>query len=181
LQTTPTINAATDGTVTIGPTGSTVTHTINGFIPANKIKKSIVRYTSASGQSIPNNTATVVDFATLVFDTKSEVTTGASWRFTAQETGYYHVDARIMFTNVSTWASTEDAVFIIQKNGAFYSELHREIDHTSVIQYVNLGGSDLVQLNAGQYIDIVITQQSGAALALIADGRYNFVSIEQVN
>src|SRR3989304_3585101 len=45
------------------------------------------RYTTAAGQSIPNNSNTVIDFGTKDFDYTGSVTTGASWKFTAPISG----------------------------------------------------------------------------------------------
>ncbi|MCC7443187.1 MAG: hypothetical protein IT285_16260, partial [Bdellovibrionales bacterium] len=51
------------------------------------------RYTSTSGQSIPNSTVTVINFDTKEYDSHNKVATGAAWKFTADVAGVYSVKA----------------------------------------------------------------------------------------
>jgi hypothetical protein len=151
-------------------------------ISPNNLVKSLVRYKTAAGQSISDSVTTIIDFGTKDFDTKNEVTTGASWKFTAAQTGYYRVNSAILFSSTTAWAESEYAEFNIYKNGVHYSMLGRPNgrDFSASTQHMEAGGSDIVYLLAGEYIDIRVYQNSGGTLALLNNSTYNHVSIEQI-
>jgi hypothetical protein len=138
------------------------------------------RYTTAAGQSISSSTGvTIVDFDTLVDDTNAAVTTGAAWHFTAPIAGRYLVVACVDFVTTTTWALTERAILDVFVNGSVYSQLRRmsNLDSSGTTAIVGLMGSDTVVLAAGDTLDIRVSQNSGAALALSASGLANRVSI----
>ena len=138
------------------------------------------RYCTDAGQSIPNNTSTIVNFEDATFDFIGWVTTGANWKFTAWAGGYYHVSAMIEFAATTAWAVGERAWIGLYKNGALYSVLDAQENNGSASHRVILQGDDAIQLADGDYIDIRVTQASGAARALMADGTRNHVSIMRI-
>lgn len=147
--------------------------------PAN-ITKSIARYTTNAAQSIDNaGSGEVIDFEDKVFDTKNNVTTGASWKFTASEAGYYRVSATVLLNNGGGWAATEAASISIRRSGTIYSraDAYQTATHST---YVTCHVDDVVYLENGQYVDILIYQNSGGAITLFNSNDYNYVSIEQV-
>lgn len=136
------------------------------------------RYETAAGQSIPTASSTIVDFGTKTFDTTGSVTTGASWKFTAPGPGIYSVSAMIMFTNTGTWADSENLVLQLFKGGTVVSNIAYKMSFgTASVVFIDAQGTDLISLLAGEYIDIRVTQNSGAALTLHNDAKYNYVSI----
>lgn len=141
----------------------------------------VARYSTAAGQSIANNTTTVVNFGTLVSDTHSRVTIGAAWKFTASGGGYYRISAAVLFAATATWALGEAASLNLYGNGNPISVLDRKDNFDGGgTQLVQLGGSDVIALTAGDYVDVRVVQGSGAALALHADGGANYVSVVRV-
>lgn len=140
------------------------------------------RYTTNAGQSISNATITIVDFEDKTFDTHGAVTTGASWKFTASSTGYFKIHAAVLLSSTTTWGDTESGDLYLYKNGVLYSIMDRKDNYTSGSSvFMQLGGSDIAYLNAGDYVDIRLYQNSGAALALYTDSNYNFVTIERIS
>jgi hypothetical protein len=137
------------------------------------------RYTTDAGQSIPNNTTTIVNFEDVSDDTNTAVTVGAAWHFTAPVAGRYLVAASITYVTTTTWAATERALFDLYKNGAQWSSLDRSTgrDSSAATQIVQLAGADTVVLAAGDTVDIRTNQNSGGALALVAFAVDNRVSI----
>jgi hypothetical protein len=138
------------------------------------------RYTTAAGQSISSSTGvTIVDFDTLVDDTNTAVITGGSWHFTAPIAGRYLVIACVDFVTTTTWALNERAILDVFVNGSVYSQLRRmsNLDSSGTTAIVGLMGSDTVVLAAGDTLDIRVSQNSGAALALSASALANRVSI----
>jgi hypothetical protein len=151
-------------------------------ISPNNLVKSLVRYNTAAAQSISNASFTIIDFGTKVFDIKSEVTTGGSWKFTAAQTGYYRVNSFIMFAATTTWAEAELIQLHLYKNGSLYSIIGRSNgrDFSAGTESGSANGEDIIYLTAGEYIDVRVYQNSGGSLALHNDGAYNHVSIEQI-
>jgi hypothetical protein len=142
----------------------------------------VARCETSAAQSITNNAAVaIVNFGTVINDTHSAVTTGASWKFTAPVTGYYRVDAKILFATFTGWAALERVLFQLFKNDVLYSTLDRNdgIVTTSAIQR-GARGSDIIYLTAGQYIDVRLAQNCGSNLALTAVTTDNYISIVRV-
>lgn len=138
------------------------------------------RYTTAAGQSIPNATSTIVDFGTKDIDTHGAVTTGASWKFTAQTAGIYQVSAKVELQTGGGWGSTEEVSLAIRKNGTTYTYLGREMQHAAHTTRAGTNGSTIISLNAGDYISIAINQDSGAAVSMEANSFANHVSIIRI-
>ncbi len=44
-----------------------------------------------------------------------------------------------------------------------------------------LGGTTMVELNEGDYIDIQIFHNAGAAINLVADDKLNFLDVREIN
>lgn len=109
----------------------------------------VARYTASSSAAIPDS-ATVFDFSTKSIDTHGAVTTGASWKFTAPVYGYYKVTSIIPISGGSVASRFDTA---LRKNGSTYKTSF--ITQPGTSSTVLTGGiSELVELNAGDYIDI---------------------------
>ncbi len=139
------------------------------------------RYETNAAQSIPNNSATIIDFGTKTIDTHSAVTTGASWKYTAQVAGKYRVSCKILFTSGGGWVAGELVDLMLYKNGTKYSDLGNTISQTTHSTFVAVGGSDVIDLNVGDYIDVRVSQNSGASLALNANVQNNNVAIDRIS
>jgi hypothetical protein len=142
----------------------------------------VARYYSTAGQSIPDNTETIIDFATKSYDTHAAVTTGASWKFTAPISGYYRVNLNVDFVSSTAWTIGESAYFTLKKNGTTFSyPATTRLHVTGANAGVSLNGSDIIQLNAGDYISLYVAQNTGGSLALDTTGGSNFVSVERIS
>ena len=140
-------------------------------------------YRSNTGQSVPNGVFTVVDYNVLEVDTHSAVTTGSSWKFTAPVSGYYHVDAEILFAATNTWADGEAGNLSIIVNGNTNTEkaFDRKDNYGSSASIMMfLGGSTALYLRAGDYIDVRVIQYSGGALNLYNYGTHNRIAIIKI-
>lgn len=152
-------------------------------VTPSQAARSIARYTRGTAQSIPNTTATIVNYSTQTFDLNSEVTTGASWKFTAKNAGYYQVSAALMFDSSSSWAvGSKSGQLDLWKNGTQYS-IGDRVDFlpagTGV--YAKFLLNDSIYLNAGDYIDIRVTQLTGGSLNTFADSTHNYVNIQRID
>lgn len=137
-------------------------------------------YKTSAGQTIPHATDTIVNFGTKVFDDTNSVTTGASWKFTAPISGKYLVSTTV--SSNSSWQHGDYLDLIIYKNTAIYCFLDIDRFQATITDYFSWGGSRVVQLLQGEYIDIRV--QTGRAAAnsinLHADANINYVSITRV-
>lgn len=139
---------------------------------ATDTRVTAARYTSTSGQSIPNATVTIVDFEIKDYDTHGLVTTGGSWKFTATQPGYYRVTARVGWSTIST---TNTYITSLYKNGSFYSGVAAQGDNSTVLH------ADTISLLPGDFIDIRTSQDTGGSVALEAGAGNNSMAIERVS
>lgn len=144
-----------------------------------------VKYKTAAGQSIPNATFTIVDFGTVdpsatVGDKFSNVTTGASWKFTSPKGAWYKVDAAVLLAANGSWSATEQAVMEFWKSGSVYSRVKVHTAESATSMETHLSGSDMVYLEKDAYLDVRVYQESGASNALSANANRNFIAIQEV-
>jgi hypothetical protein len=115
----------------------------------------------------------VVNFEDVATDPGSDITTGASWVYTAPTTGVYYV---------STRAATERGLLQLFLNGSVYRLLDFKagwITAGAGIQ-VSLAGSTLISLTATNTIDVRVAQNSGTDIALDASAANNYIDIYRV-
>lgn len=143
--------------------------------------KILARYTTGAGQSMANGSSTLIDFGTKSIDTTGSVTTGASWKFTAPSPGSFEVNSLTVLASGGGWAAGEEAYLDVYKNGSFIRRLDYYTSDSTHTSRVTLRGIDTIDLIAGDYIDIRLYQGSGAAIALLNSGDYNYVTIKRVN
>jgi hypothetical protein len=135
------------------------------------------RYSSNAEQNIVNNTtAAIIDFEDEIYDSGPLVTTGASWKFTAPYTGYYHIDCLIAFFSNAGWAVSERVLLQLFKNNNYLLTLDRQDGKSGTIQ-ATVRGNVTVELNAIDYIDVRVAQNSGGDIAL----ENPWINIEQVH
>jgi hypothetical protein len=138
-----------------------------------------VRATSDAGQSFAHNTITVVLYEDEDYDALGEydATTGV---FTALAAGRYLVCAGILFAATTAWAATEESWLAAYLGGTLYTVLDREVDHTSANNTLHLAGSAVVEMAAGDALGVRAFQFTGGALALVASGVYNVLTIDRL-
>ena len=127
-----------------------------------------------------NTSATIVNFGNKTFDTHGAVTTGASWKFTAPVSGIYRVSASIGSNSGGGWVVGELWVVRLYKNNSFQVELCSIISQTTHSTYISVNGTDIINLIAGDTIDLRIYQNSGAALNTAASNESVWISIIKV-
>lgn len=135
------------------------------------------KYETNASQSIPDATWTIVNYEDQVFDTHSRVTTGASWKWTATRDCIVFVKACMLF-GTATWADGEIRVLEVYLNGARAATLERNEHFLADNAYsVMCKGSTLIEMSDGDYIDIRVYHNQGAAVAIAADPLRNYVCI----
>lgn len=119
----------------------------------------VAQYERTSVQTISTNTLTIVDFNSKVADTSGNVTTGASWKFTASVQGWYEVQPTVFYAASATGARDIE----LYKNGVLDRYVALE-GNPSASFGVMLVGSTKIFLLAGDYIDVRTVQSSGGNL-----------------
>lgn len=123
-----------------------------------------VRATNGSGQTLTNNTVTVVPYDTEIFDTHNAYNTGTGV-FTAPEDGFYRVTATHL-TNSVSWAGGS-AFFLI----AIYinsTEVDRSIRYfdANITRFSECQITSMHQLSKGDTLDLRFTISRGANTTL---------------
>jgi hypothetical protein len=137
-------------------------------------EKIYAEYNSTSGQACASGT-TLINFDTKVIDTHNAVTTGASWKFTAPRAGYYCISAAtIPASNLSGTGATISLG--LYKSGSINKII--SFTNTAGITVVDSGtGSGKIYLNAGEYIDIRLSQNAIVSVNLISSTGYVWITI----
>jgi hypothetical protein len=146
-------------------------------------EKIIAAYNHSAGTSINTASTTIVDFANIEFDSRACVTTGASWKFTVPAgcDGIYKIYANVVLNASTGWVDAESLSIDCYKNGAQAKGLDYQMSFGSASNINNMcQGMCYLRLVAGDYIDIRITQNSGAAITLVSSGAYNYVIVQKV-
>jgi hypothetical protein len=121
----------------------------------------IARYKTSSTQSVPISTSTIVNFDSVDYDNSSSVTTGASWSFKAPITGYYNVSGRITYASAAVVTNAQFRLDLY-KNGVDFAYLgFYRSEASSGADLPSVGGSTIIQLNAGDTINLQAFQDDG--------------------
>jgi hypothetical protein len=120
---------------------------------------------AGAGTSIPNTSATKIAFNTTEFDTNSNYSTANS-RFTVTIPGIYQISATINFGGYYAYANP-----YIYKNNAL-SKTGYSGGTTNSSSGANYGVSAILNLVAGDYIEIFVNQSSGGTVTS-ASGQTN--------
>jgi len=107
------------------------------------------RYYKTSGSGSVPSGDTVLDFNLSDYDTVAAVTTGASWKYTARESGYYKISAR--YPASSSGSGT--LIIRLRKNGTVFSTGTYPVSAATSNVVVSVDSE--IYLNAGDYIDAV--------------------------
>jgi hypothetical protein len=138
-------------------------------------------YTTNAGQSIPGTgTFTIIDFEDKTDDTHNAVTPGASWKFTAPIDGLYTVLSSAAFASASFAAGTQLELTLYKNNAVVARNLGRK-DATQSFTTPAPTINHTLKLNAGDFIDIRIYQDTGSARTLSLTQQYNYITIIKEN
>jgi hypothetical protein len=136
--------------------------------------------TTNAAQAVTNTSSDVINFEDVSFDTHGAVTTGASWKFTAPVAGIYSYVARVLTDSNTANGDSAAITLSVRKGGSAFSSSYVAKSGATATRFCG-HVSGMVQLNAGQYIDVVLYNATGGTRTLYADGSYNRIEIKKVN
>lgn len=165
-----TINCDADTTLHIerlsGPAAIAATESINARYDVSA---------SSANIAITAGATEVVDFDTKSFDTHGTVTTGTGWKFTAPIAGKYRVSAHIVIVSLADAKVFQVDVY---KTGVLNSTIHRGAASASMS--VGGGGSTLINLAAGDTIDIRVTNGDASDRNILTTAGGCWATVERI-
>lgn len=123
--------------------------------------------------------AEVVDFNTVEFDTDGAITTGGSWVYRAQTAGKYLVTVHVGINFDAAEAAARGSLAIrvggtvkaqIDFGFSRFSDPHASVQVTSVLD-----------LTAGQNVDVLLTNDSATTFALVTDATKNIITVTKLS
>lgn len=137
----------------------------------------------STNQSLGDGATDIIDFDTVTTDTNSGITTGASWKYTADEAGWYLVNTSARFSTAS-WTAGDSINLYIYKNNTLYNRpniVEAQSSDNSGSQALTINGSQVMQLAVGDYIDIRLANNTGATSTI--DGAsipYTYIDVAKI-
>lgn len=142
------------------------------------------RYKVGATQTIGSASTTIVQFNTAVYDTADPdaVTTGASWKFTVPSgmDGYYMVCATVYLQSSASWTEGEYCRLELFKGGVLDQYLGAKFVTATGTYNVSVTGMGVISLAATNYIDVRLTQNSGANVVVENDGNFSHIAIARL-
>ena len=124
--------------------------------------------TSTAGQSVPSGVVTIMQTNAKEYDSHSALQIGTNTRFTAPISGLYNFTAAIPYNSGQAWTEGNILSIELAKNGV----LAKVLDSYNVVVndasggFVRLYGTADVWLNAGEFAEPRLFQNSGGARTL---------------
>ncbi len=131
---------------------------------------------TTSAQSIANASTVVVNFDTVNWDTFGLITTGAGWKYTANRAGKIMVDAMVTFASGVFTINNQIKLFVY-KNGVLFRSLSYITINATVTDPMGISGGALVNVIAGDTIDVRVSHGESAGRALTSTATENYINL----
>jgi len=144
-------------------------------------EKVYAKYRSDAGQSIANASWVTVNYEDKIGDSHNAVTVGSNWKFIAPKKMRFVLSASLSVYNTS-WTSGETAYLRVVSDNTNVNDMRLDqitVDST-ITKYLFVGGTDTYELNKGEYIQVDLQQNTGAAVTLHTNEIFNHISIQEV-
>lgn len=144
---------------------------LQGYSIMSPLVTIAARATQSSAQSIPNATPTKITFNAETYDYTGWLN-HTSGTFTATAPVICSVDASIEFSSGTVHTKT----LMLYKNGSQYSR-STKVQFAATVASESVLLSDEVQLNAGETLELYLSQNTGAAVTLAASINANYFTV----
>ena len=143
-------------------------------------KQSGFRATRGTAQSLPTGAETKIQYNTEEYDIQGEYDNVTNFRFTATKAGIYAISASFL-TNTVAWDAGELFIIQLYKNGVLAVQGHRDFAQVAQTSaYLASAICDQEYLAVGDYLEIFVYHNQGAAINLYADDTFNFFSVTKI-
>jgi len=166
----PLLGASQYSSITI----SKIANQSNGLITGGRVSSS---YYHTTGTTL--SSGDIINFNSKRWDTNASVTTGASWKYTAQEPGEYEIDVGLLSNSFSATAG-DRYVLQLFKNGSQVDEQGRRDVEVTGSQIRGIQASFSIELIAGDYIDVRYNS-NGMTFPMVGTSGYSVISIKKVS
>ncbi|MBF3825415.1 hypothetical protein ISF98_29175 [Burkholderia pseudomallei] len=172
----PTISG---GTIDNAPVGGT-TASSGKFTTLSASGNEALTYGNASGQSIPNNTATDITNWTKIVDRLNANFNATTGVYTAPATGYYLISAQIIYSSIAPAAIGDQFnLYLLINSSVVVVSSHFSETVSANFQPVSMVGR-LHFLNAGDTVKLQAFQNSGSTDTLVSTSAENWITITQI-
>ena len=136
------------------------------------------RYTTSNSQSISNATETVITTWTVDFDSNAAMN-ASSGVYTAPVSGKYLVVGFIQLA-AAVYVVGAQYSLTLQKNGSDFEALGGLFGQGTPTALMDLNGSALISLNAGDTINLAVFQTSGGSRSLSGTASANYFAVTRI-
>lgn len=147
---------------------------------SNVHKNLPIKYVISGTQNITSGGSDqIINFDSKIYDDKSLVTTGASWKYVPKYNGKIHITVAISYNGSDQWDVGEISFLSVYKNGnkdVFIDGWEKDTSGANAQSLILVGSVDL-DVNVEDEIDIRIRQTSGATQTLEPD---TYVCIHEI-
>ena len=143
-----------------------------------------VKYSSNSGQSIPDTTVTVVNFEDKIYDDENTVTTGSNWEWECPQDGYYHITAQVTYGPGYVGVTYNPIIYLKKKlvGGSYTDEALFEGYKTDArSEEITLPLSYSMKLDKGTKLQVATHHDGGQAYPLTNSQNRNWFSIHKIH
>lgn len=162
------------------PHGTTLNQTTLNVGTLNITGASRVRVVRGSAQTLAPSTIIVVQYNTEEYDNLNEYDNVTNYRFAPGAAGYYIICASILIASIA-WVAGNELLLDIYVNGSQHSRIGRFKVQANFTGYVEVHGTDILDLTASDYLDIRVSHNNSSSINLYASGIYNFLSIHRLS
>lgn len=125
----------------------------------------LTRLRQQTAQSIPNNTSTAISWDTAVYDPFGQWSATHPTRLTAGFTGIYAVSVGFLWANTTSFYRVE-----LHLNGTDQANVQGQFPGLGQGIDQSLPVTHFVHMNAGDYVEVNVNQQSGGSVPFYTDG-----------
>lgn len=170
------LGVGTNGQVLIADSAETLG--LKWSSPISALARCIV----AAAQNISTATSTIINYGTETYDPDNTITVGAAWKYTVPtgKAGYYLVSASLLLDANAGWEVGENANIALYKGGVLQSYLDASHVQAAGTYQIYLNGATMIYLEAAEYIDIRVYQNSDNTIATTNDGNASHIFIARL-
>ena len=153
---------------------------VDNSINALSSGASRIHISKDAAQTLTDAVDTKIQYNDEQYDNLGEYDNATNYRFTAQQAGYYLVSASINTANVA-WTIDDSGRLGVYKNGVIDLYLERVEMQATITAFMQLQGTDITYLDAGDYLEVYALITRGADTDTGANAGYNYFKVHRLS